>query len=159
MIYKNTLLTKELMRKEVIRIAHDAASKLEGRDLVIVGRTNRGVALGKEIAALVRTLVSCPVPVFDYARMTDGYKGDLDAVVLLVEDVLATGNSAKACVEVIRKSGVKSIHLATLICCGKTKPKVDVHYVGKKTVLEEGDVVKVFVKAVDGADKVELYCI
>ena len=76
---------------------------------------------------------------------------------VLVDDVLYTGRTIRASLEAIFSLGrPKSIKLAALVDRGHREVPIRPDFVGKNIPTSHSERVKVFMKEVDGMDKIEL---
>lgn len=78
--------------------------------------------------------------------------------VVLVDDVIYTGRSARAAIDALIKRGrPQSIQLAVLVDRGHRELPIRPDYVGKNLPTSRNEIVKVFVNEIDGNDCVEIY--
>ncbi|MBF0479319.1 MAG: bifunctional pyr operon transcriptional regulator/uracil phosphoribosyltransferase PyrR [Candidatus Omnitrophica bacterium] len=162
------LMDSDLVRRAIIRIAHEILEKNKGTDqLCIIGIRTRGVVLAERIAKAIHEIEGKPVPVG--ILDINLYRDDLtlvdyhpvvretlitfdvnDQKLVLVDDVLFTGRTIRAALDAIMDFGrPSSIQLAVLVDRGHRELPIRADYVGKnfptaikqnvKVVLNESD--------------------
>ena len=136
------------LRRAVTRIAHEIVERNHGADnVVLVGCYTRGVALAHRIAAAAASFEDVPVPVGTLD--VTFYRDDIglrpvapqgptavpditDRVVVLVDDVLFTGRTARAALDALTELGRPSaVQLAVLVDRGHRELPIKADYVGK----------------------------
>lgn len=173
---KATLMTSEEMTRALKRISHQILEKNQGADnIVFLGIRRRGVPLAKVLAGNIRTIEGREVPVGDLDITL--YRDDLSEIcsdpvisgsdipfdingkdVILVDDVLYTGRTARAALDAASKYGrAATIQLAVLIDRGHRELPIRADYVGKNVPTSKSETVAVHVMEIDGEENVELY--
>jgi pyrimidine operon attenuation protein/uracil phosphoribosyltransferase len=169
------LMSRGDIGKALVRIAHEVVERNKGaKDIVLVGMQTRGVPLAQRLAATIQSLegISIPVGSLDISLYRDDLSSlDLrhvvqrtdvpvdvtDKQVILVDDVFYTGRSIRAAMDAIMDLGrPQSIQLAVLVDRGHRELPIRADYVGKNIPSSQGEEVKVYVKEVDGEDKVTI---
>lgn len=176
--FKNELLDNTAINRALSRISHEIAEKNKGvENIVLIGIQRRGVPLSKSIAEKIEKFenVKVPVGVLDITF----YRDDLSLLdehpivkgtdipfnitgmnIVLVDDVLYTGRTARSAMEAIMDLGrPSSIQLAILIDRGHRELPIRADFVGKNVPTSKQEVIKVHVDSIDGKDNVELYSI
>jgi pyrimidine operon attenuation protein / uracil phosphoribosyltransferase len=169
------LMTDADVRRAITRIAHEIVENTRGTaDLVLVGMYTRGVPLAHRIAAAIKSFEGESVPVG--ALDTGPYRDDLpklgsrprlqrseipvdiaDKRVVLVDDVLFTGRTARAALDALTGFGrPQRILLAVLVDRGHRELPIRPDFVGKNLPTARTEEVQVHVAEVDGADRVLL---
>lgn len=176
MEFKSVLLDEKAMKRTLTRIAHEIIEKNKGVDnVVLLGIKRRGVPIAERIAKLIEE--------FEDTKLLVGsvditlYRDDLtelgeepilnksslgvdvkDKDVILVDDVLYTGRTARAALEAVIKSGrPSSIQLAVLIDRGHRELPIRADYVGKNIPTSRKELISVMVSEIDGEDSVKLF--
>ncbi len=173
---KATLMTSEEMTRALKRISHQILENNQGADnIVFLGIRRRGVPLAKVLAGNIRTIEGREVPVGDLDITL--YRDDLSEIcpdpvisgsdipfdingkdVILVDDVLYTGRTARAALDATSKYGrAATIQLAVLIDRGHRELPIRADYVGKNVPTSKSETVAVHVMEIDGEENVELY--
>jgi pyrimidine operon attenuation protein/uracil phosphoribosyltransferase len=155
------------------RIAHEIGERSGGgRNLALIGILRRGANLAQRLAAALKELEQCEVPVgtLDISSYRDDGKGEpgdprllgrdipfsLDGKrVILVDDVLYTGRTVRAALDALSDLGrPESIQLAVLIDRGERELPIRADYIGKNIQAPAGNRVYVRLSEVDGLDAV-----
>jgi pyrimidine operon attenuation protein/uracil phosphoribosyltransferase len=170
------VLDRDDVRRTLVRIAHEIVEKNGGDSIAIVGIHRRGAVLARRLRDLVAELVGEPVPLGDID--ISFYRDDLtlrgpsdqpvvhashvdfpvDAVtVVLVDDVLYTGRTARAAIEALFDYGrPRRVQLAVLADRGHRELPVRPDYVGKNLPTAHSERVNVRVEKLDGVDEVSI---
>jgi pyrimidine operon attenuation protein/uracil phosphoribosyltransferase len=174
--FKSRILSAEEIRRALTRIAHEVVEKNKGTDqLCFVGIHTRGITLAQRLRELVRQFegVEVPMGILDITL----YRDDLSEIavqpkvretripfdivgrsVVLVDDVLYTGRTARAALDALIDLGRPSrIYLAVLVDRGHRELPIRADFVGKNLPTSKSEVVKVKVQEVDGEEAVELW--
>jgi len=172
---EKVLMPSEDIERALVRIAHEIVERNKGAEhLVLVGMQTRGVPLAIRLATTVKSLekISIPVGSLDISL----YRDDLSSLdlkpmvqrtdvpaditgkqVILVDDVFYTGRSIRAAMDALMDLGRPgSIQLAVLIDRGHRELPIRADYVGKNIPTSNYEEIKVYVKDVDGEDKVTI---
>ena len=173
LIEKNQILDQEGIRRGLTRIAHEIIERNKGiKDVVIIGIRRRGVPLAERLVERIRTIEGQEVPmgVLDITL----YRDDLttlatqpivhntevpfsieNKIVVLVDDVLYTGRTARAALDAIIDLGRPTcIQLAVLVDRGHRELPIRADYVGKNVPTSNKEVVSVKLAEVDAEDTV-----
>jgi pyrimidine operon attenuation protein/uracil phosphoribosyltransferase len=160
------------MERALKRIAHEILERNKGAEhLVLLGIRTRGVPLALRLGKHIADIEKCPIPIgaVDITLYRDDLKGhksrpvhstdipcSLDAKhVVLVDDVLYTGRSIRAAMDVLVDFGrPRSIQLAVLIDRGHRELPIRADYVGKNIPTARDEQVSVLVQEVDGDNTV-----
>jgi pyrimidine operon attenuation protein/uracil phosphoribosyltransferase len=160
------------MDRALKRIAHEILERNKGAEhLVLLGIRTRGVPLALRLGKHIADIEKCPIPIgaVDITLYRDDLKGhksrpvhstdipcSLDAKhVVLVDDVLYTGRSIRAAMDVLVDFGrPQSIQLAVLIDRGHRELPIRADYVGKNIPTAHDEQVNVLLQEVDGDNTV-----
>ena len=169
------LMSPEDMERALVRIAHEILERNKGAsDIILVGMQTRGVPLAKRLATTIQGLegITTPVGSLDISL----YRDDISSLhlkpmlhrtdvptditgkqVVLVDDVFYTGRSIRAAMDALMDLGrPQSIQLAVLVDRGHRELPIRADYVGKNIPTSTNEEIKVYVKEVDGEDKVTI---
>ena len=169
---KTIIMTPEDIRRSLARITHEIIerNKTTGQ-LILVGMRTRGVPLAKRLAANIGGLegVIIPVGALDFSLYRDDLPLDNQPTVqhtdipvnidgrsvVLVDDVLYTGRSARAAMDALIDLGrPQSIQLAVLIDRGHRELPIRADYIGKNIPTSRQEEIKVELVETDGIDQV-----
>ena len=172
---EKVLIPPEDIERALVRVAHEIVERNKGAEhIVLVGMQTRGVPLAKRLAVTIQSLEGVDIPVgsLDIGLYRDDLSSlDLKPViqrtdvptditskqVVLVDDVFYTGRSIRAAMDALMDLGrPESIQLAVLIDRGHRELPIRADYVGKNIPTSRDEEVKVYVKEVDGEDKVTI---
>jgi pyrimidine operon attenuation protein/uracil phosphoribosyltransferase len=168
------VLDEDDIRRTLVRIAHEIVEKNAGRPVALVGIHRRGAHLAKRVHRLVCDLLDRDVPLGDIDIAF--YRDDLslraadpavhasnlsfrleDYTVVLVDDVLYTGRTARAAIEALFDYGRPArVQLAVLADRGHRELPIRPDYVGKNLPTARTERVNVRVVELDGADAVTI---
>ena len=173
---KATLMDAPAMDRALKRMAHEIIEQVpDPAGCVLVGIRRRGAPLAARLAALVGGF-SGKTPAVGEADITF-YRDDLTRLadaprvsgaelpadvtgrtVILVDDVIYTGRTARAAMEAVMSRGRPArIRLAVLVDRGHRELPIRPDYVGKNVPTSHTERVSVRVTEVDGEDAVLLY--
>jgi len=173
-LYSKILMSKEQMRRALIRISHEILEKNQGvDDMMLVGVHTRGVPIAKRVQTIIQGFEGKNVPVgaLDFRFYRDDLKDTqsigesqtlipfdiTDKNIVLVDDVLFTGRSIRAAMEALIDIGrPKSIQLAVLVDRGHRQLPLRADYVGKNIPTSLKERVDVLLSEIDGDDSVVL---
>jgi pyrimidine operon attenuation protein/uracil phosphoribosyltransferase len=172
---ERTLMSPEDIQRALVRIAHEIVERNKGaEDIVLVGMQTRGVPLSKRLAAIIQSFEKITVPVgsLDISLYRDDisslhlkpviHRTDIttdvtNKQVVLVDDVFYTGRSIRAAMDAIMDLGrPQSIQLAVLVDRGHRELPIRADYAGKNIPTSKDEEIKVYVKEIDGEDKVTI---
>ena len=172
---EKVVLDGDDMRRTLVRIAHEIVEKNPEHDrLAIVGIHRRGAHLATRLHALVTDLLETEVPLGDIDIAF--YRDDLstraadpavhashlpfrleDYTVVLVDDVLYTGRTARAAIEALFDYGRPArVQLAVLADRGHRELPIRPDYVGKNLPTARDERIQVQLVEVDEIDRVLL---
>jgi pyrimidine operon attenuation protein / uracil phosphoribosyltransferase len=159
------------LRRAHTRIAHEIVERNHGAtDIVLIGLYTRGVAVARRLAEAIEQFegVEVPVGAIDVAFYRDdiGLRrvqplGPTEVpvditgrVVVLVDDVLFTGRTARAALEAVTELGrPRAIQLAVLVDRGHRELPVRADFVGKNLPTKTAEDVRVRLRGVDEGDE------
>jgi len=168
------LLGADDIRRAVARLAHEVVEHNHGVDeLVLVGLQTRGVPLARRLQERIREFEGATVPV---GELDIGlYRDDVhqrapralnptsipvdisNRTVILVDDVLYTGRTARAALDALIDLGrPRAIQLVCLIDRGHRELPIRPDYVGKNIPTSRHEKVAVRLEEVDDVDEVVL---
>jgi pyrimidine operon attenuation protein/uracil phosphoribosyltransferase len=171
---EKTVLDREDVRRTLVRIAHEIVEKTGGEGVAVVGIHRRGAVLAARVRDLVAELVGEPVPLGDID--ISFYRDDVstrkaqpvvhashidfpvaDTTVVLVDDVLYTGRTARAAIDALFDYGrPRKVQLAVLADRGHRELPIRPDYVGKNLPTARAERVNVRVEELDGVDEVAI---
>ncbi len=173
---KAQLLTHDDMSRALKRISHQIVEKNHGtEDLCLIGIKTRGVPLARRLSENIRVIEGSSIPVgeLDITLYRDDLKqisktptvNGTDVpfsvegkVVVLVDDVIFTGRTARAALDATLKLGRPSkIQLCALIDRGHSELPIKANFVGKNIPTSLDEVVSVKLIETDGENGVFLY--
>ena len=176
MEFKTTLMDDIALERAIKRISHEIIEKNHGLDdILLVGIKTRGVPLAHRIKENLRQLEGVDVPVEelditlyrdDLSEIADQPNINQDTLkrstkgarIVLCDDVLYTGRTARAAIEAIMDHGrPKFIQLAVVVDRGHRELPIRPDYVGKNVPTSLEEVIAVNFKETDGIDQVDLY--
>src|SRR5919197_4464677 len=166
------VLDEDDIRRTLVRIGHEVVEKNAGRPVALVGIHRRGAHLATRLHRLVCDLLEREVPLgsIDIAF----YRDDLtmrgadpavhashlpfrleDYTIVLVDDVLYTGRTARAAIEALFDYGRPArVQLAVLADRGHRELPIRPDSVGKTLPTALNERVYVRLEEVDGVDEV-----
>ena len=172
---KAKIMDAQAMERAVLRIAHEIIEKNKGvAGVALIGIQRRGVPLAKRLAQHIEKVegVKIPVGVLDITF----YRDDLslvnehpvvngtdipfsitDQAVVLVDDVLFTGRTARAALDALMDSGrPRCIQLAVLVDRGHRELPIRADFVGKNVPTSRSELISVRVAPFEENDEVVL---
>jgi len=175
MVEKAEIMDEGGIMRAVTRISHEIIERNKGiENLFLVGIQRRGVPLARLISEKVREALneSVPVGILDITFYRDdlsmrsehpvvrGTKIDFPITgkkIVLVDDVLYTGRTARAAIEALMDLGrPQAIQLAILIDRGHRELPIRADYVGKNVPTSRSEVIHVKLDEVDGVNVVTI---
>lgn len=172
MKFKTVIMDELAVNKALTRISYEIIERTEDiSNVVLVGVKTRGIPISKIIADNIKRLVGASLPTYcldvtayrdDRTEKPQGAtRLDFDPTgkeVIVVDDVLFTGRTTRACMDAILEAGrARYIRLAVLMDRGHRELPIRADFVGKNvpTSLREKVVVKI--KELDGETSVSIY--
>lgn len=173
---KSLVMDEAAMERSLGRIAHEIVEKNKGcNQLYLIGIQSRGVPLAHKIADYIQRYEQTEIPV-GTLNIT-GYRDDrphektepihretyipfdvTDKNVVLVDDVLYTGRTARAAIEAVMKLGRPAcIRLAILIDRGHRELPIRGDFVGKNIPTSQNELIQVSIPPFDDECSVKLY--
>jgi pyrimidine operon attenuation protein/uracil phosphoribosyltransferase len=168
-VFRAGVFDAPTLRRATTRIAHEIVERNHGADgLVLVGLYTRGVALAHRLEASIESFEAVRVPTgaLDVAF----YRDDIglrpvqplgptevpditDRTVVLVDDVLFTGRTARSALGALLELGrPQAVQLAVLVDRGHRELPIRADYVGKNLPTKIAEDVRVRLHEVDGGD-------
>jgi pyrimidine operon attenuation protein/uracil phosphoribosyltransferase len=175
-VFRADVLDADDLRRAHTRIAHEIVERNHGADqLVLVGLYTRGTAIARRLADAIESFegVAVPVGALDVAFYRDDIAlrpvqplGPTEVpvdvtgrVVVLVDDVLFTGRTARAALDALTELGRPTVvQLAVLVDRGHRELPIRADFVGKNLPTKRAEDVRVHLAEVDGGiDGIELW--
>lgn len=172
---ERVLISAEDMHRALVRIAHEIVEKNKGaHNIVLVGMQTRGVPLARRLANTIESLEKIPIPTgsLDISLYRDDFSfrhpkpvayptnipvSVTNKQVVIVDDVFYTGRSIRAAMDALMDLGrPQRIQLAVLVDRGHRELPIRADYVGKNIPTSRSEEIKVYVKEIDGEDKVTI---
>jgi len=171
---KRQLMTGSEIDRTLVRLAHEIAERTPALESVgLVGIERRGVVLARRLAEKLQAMEGKAIPVgaVDIAPYRDDRApGELPQVkrahipfnvtgrhVILVDDVLFTGRTARAAMNAVFDHGRPArVDLLVLIDRGYRELPIEATYVGRKVPTQRDESVEVRLKDIDGEERVVL---
>lgn len=173
---KAVILDEKGIKRTLTRIAHEIIEKNKGiEDLVFIGIKRRGVPIAERLAKNILEIEGKKIPVGSVDITF--YRDDLslieekptdktislgvdvkDKKVILVDDVIYTGRTARAAIDAVIDAGrPEMIQLASLIDRGHRELPIRADYVGKNIPTSKNEIISVELMEIDGLDSVKIY--
>ena len=172
---KAQILDEAALNRALMRLSHEIVEHNRGAEnLLLIGVRRRGEPIARQIAANIRRIegVELPVGSIDIAFYRDDLSrlGEMpelrrtelpfavtDRDVVLVDDVIYTGRTARAAIEAVFSCGrPRSIQLAVVVDRGHRELPIRPDYVGKNLPTSRQELVEVRLPAFDGETGVYL---
>ena len=173
MKFKARIMSSEDIDRALIRLSHQIIEKNNGvNNLCLIGIKTRGVPLAERIAANIKRIENVDVEVgqLDITLYRDDLsKVNIDPIVnstnipfsiekkivVLVDDVIFTGRTARAALDALMSLGRPAkIQLCELIDRGHSELPIKANYVGKNIPTSLSEVVMVQLVEIDGVSSV-----
>ena len=154
---KARLMDEAAMSRALMRISHEITEKNKGvEDVVLVGIRRRGVPISERIRDNIKKIEDATVPCGSVDIRF--YRDDLThESVVLVDDVLYTGRTARAAIEAVFTAGrPRSIQFAVLVDRGHRELPIRADYVGKNVPTSRAELIEVRLPEFDGETGVYL---
>lgn len=161
--------------RALTRISHEILERNGGcESIVLMGIPTRGAFLSQRISMMIESIEKTVVPVgtLDITLHRDDLRlrpiralvptlaptGGIEGKnVILVDDVLFSGRTIRAALDALGEIGrPKSVQLAVLVDRGHRQLPIRADYVGKNLPTSRGQIVRVRLSEIDGADEVFL---
>ncbi len=172
---KSQILSGSEIERTLVRLAHEIVEKNNGvANLGLVGIMRRGVPLAHRLAKVLERIEKTRVPVgtLDITLYRDdlstvGHRPEVkkstmefeiqDKDIILVDDVLYTGRTARAALDALFDHGRPGhIQLCVLIDRGHRELPIEASFVGRKIQTTQNEIIEVKLQETDGTDKVLL---
>ncbi len=172
---KSQILSASEIERTLVRLAHEIVEKSNGAtNLGLVGIMRRGVPLAQRLAKILGRIEKTEVPVgtLDITLYRDdlstvGHRPEVkkstmefdiqDKDIVLVDDVLYTGRTARAALDALFDHGrPRRIQLCVLIDRGHRELPIEAGFVGRKVQTTPNEIIEVKLQEMDGGDKVLL---
>ena len=168
---KATVMDADQIRRSLHRIAHEIVERNRGiDDVVIVGIVSKGDVLAQRLAAVLARMEKCQVPFgrLDvtlhrddlHLRPPDGRQSTSEMpeingkVVVLVDDVIHHGRTARAAMDAVMDFGrPRAIQLAVLVDRGHRELPIRPDYIGKNVPTADAERIEVLMQEEDGIDQ------
>lgn len=176
MKFKARLMTQQDVDRVLVRLAHQIVEKNHGTEgLCLIGIKTRGIPLARRLAKNIADIEGSEIPVgeLDIAMYrddlskvsTDPVVSDtnvpfsvVDKTVVLVDDVIFTGRTARAAMDAVMELGRPArIQLCALIDRGHLELPIKATYVGKNIPSSLSEVIAVRLSEQDGETGVSIY--
>lgn len=172
---KAMIMDEKAMDRAITRISHEIIEKNKGVDNVaLVGIKSRGVPLADMIAKKIEQIEHKKVSVGEVDITL--YRDDLSEksekailkstnlgfevrgkIIILVDDVLYTGRTARAALDAVMDAGRPlCVQLAVLIDRGHRELPIRADFVGKNVPTSKNEIVKVSVLGIDSENYVSI---
>ena len=170
---KSQLMSASEIERTLVRLAYEIVEKNGGVDgLGLVGIRRRGVPIAERLGKIITRIENAQVPVGTLDITF--YRDDLSTLgpkpivqktefsfsiagmnIILVDDVLYTGRTARAAMDALFKHGrPRRVQLCVLIDRGHRELPIEATFVGRKVQTTSKEIIKVQLRDVDIADKV-----
>ena len=166
---KAQILDEAALGRALMRISHEIAEKNKGvENVVLIGVRRRGEPIARRIRANIRKIEDVEVPCGsidihwyrdDLSTLSDSPElrrielgfDVTDRDVVLVDDVIYTGRTARAAIEAVFSCGrPRSIQLAVLVDRGHRELPIRPDFVGKNIPTSRSELVEVRLPEFDG---------
>lgn len=172
---KTQIMDQQQINRTITRIAHEIIERNKGvDDVVLVGIRRRGEPLARMLAEAIRRVEGASLPVGSVDITF--YRDDLTHVsgdptlnrtdipfdvsgrtVVLVDDVLYTGRTARAAMDAMMDIGrARRIQLAVLVDRGHRELPIRADFVGKNIPTAQSEFIRVHLDEFDGETNVWL---
>lgn len=169
MEFKSEIMTEAEVNRSLARITHEIIEREHGTEnVVLLGIMRRGLPLARHIAENIKRFEGGAVPL-GYIDVTH-FRDDIDAsaprppsgdtlipcditgrTVILVDDVICTGRTARAAIEAVFSHGRPAgIRLAVLVDRGHRELPIRPDHVGKNIPTSRNELIAVTVPETDG---------
>jgi len=170
---KAVIMSADDMARAIKRMAHEVIEANQGADnLVLLGIQRRGVPLAKRLGESIKQVEGTDIP--SGALDITFYRDDLsklgptpqvastempfdvnEKIIILVDDVLYTGRTVRAALDVIMDWGrPQAIRLAVLVDRGHRELPIRPDFVGKNVPTSQREIIKVKLVEYDDTEEV-----
>lgn len=172
---QRTIMNSEAVARTLERLAFEILERHgDCHELALLGIQRRGVDLAQRLKAQLEPRLGCVLPMGkldinlyrdDWTNLTHQPQINLTDVpfpidgmqLIVVDDVLFSGRTIRAALEAILDYGrPRKVELLVLVDRGHRELPIQADYVGRKVSTRKDEHVDVFVKELDGEDKVRL---
>lgn len=172
---KKIIMTEADIKRTLARISHEIIEHNKStKNIILVGMRTRGVPLANRLALDIESFegIKIPVGILDFSLYRDDISSrdiplvikstDIPSsvdgkVIVLVDDVLYTGRSARAALDAVIDLGRPlSIQLAVLVDRGHRELPIRADYVGKNIPSSKDEEIQVLLSETDGIDEVAI---
>lgn len=168
------ILSANEVRRTLTRLASQIIERSgDVSNLVLLGIFTRGVPLAELLAQQIQALEGVTVPVghlditfwrddLSRSNLRTPEKTDIPLelsgkTVVLVDDVIYKGRTIRAALNAVTEYGrPEKIWLAVLVDRGHREVPIHPDFTGKQLPTAKEEIVKVYLQAIDGRDRVEL---
>jgi pyrimidine operon attenuation protein/uracil phosphoribosyltransferase len=170
---KNVIMDSVAISRALTRIAHEIIERNKGvENVCLIGIRRRGGPLAQRLADRIEKIegIKVPVGILDITlyrddlttlaaqpqvHRTEVYFDITDKDIVLVDDVLFTGRTARAALDALIDIGrPKRIQLAVLVDRGHRELPIKADFIGKNVPTSKKEVISVKVTEFDGSDEV-----
>ncbi len=172
---KKIIMTEADIKRTLARISHEIIEHNKStKNIILVGMRTRGVPLANRLASDIESFegIKIPVGILDFSLYRDDISSrnyqpvikstnipsSVDGkIIVLVDDVLYTGRSARAALDAIIDLGRPlSIQLAVLVDRGHRELPIRADFVGKNIPSSKDEEIQVRLTETDGMDEVAI---
>lgn len=169
MVPKAKIMDEVAIRRAVARISHEIMERNQGLDNVcIFGVKRRGVPLAKMLCDNIKNFWNIDVPcgnldvtrhrddLTDEDKLANAGQSDFpcdiqNKTVIIVDDVLYTGRTARAAMETVFSYGrPQMVQVVALVDRGHRELPLRPDYVGKNVPTAQNEVIRVQLEDIDG---------
>lgn len=169
---KAIIMDEKAVDRALFRISHEIIERNKGvENLVIIGIKTRGWPLALRLVDKIEKIEGSKVPVFplDITYYRDDYEKDdrapllvkvfdydiKDKTVVLVDDVLYTGRTARAALDAVVDQGRPlNVEFAVLIDRGHRELPIRADFIGKNVPTSRSERIGVKLEETDGTNQV-----
>src|SRR5437016_6798503 len=172
---KAQLMSASEIERTLVRLVHEIVEKNNGAsELGLVGIRRRGVPLAQRLGKMITRIEKTPVPVGTLDITL--YRDDLSTLgpkpvvqkteigfpisgknIILVDDVLYTGRTARAAMDALFHEGrPRTVELCVLIDRGHRELPIEASFVGRKVQTTSKEIIEVQLRETDQSEKVLL---
>ncbi len=176
MTFKAQIMNEEDVNRVLVRMAHQIIERNHGAvNLCLIGIRSRGIPLARRIAQNIKQIEKSEIDVGELDITL--YRDDLTEIgadpvvcetnipfsvegktVVLVDDVIYTGRTARCALEAVMHLGRPAkIQLAVLVDRGHSELPIKATYVGKNIPTSLNEIVAVHLSEHDGITDVAIY--